>query len=153
MDLYLQAIVGLYRFLQEIYGNLPAVTHIEVDVEAMSGEGTPHLETIAVRVYSASSQQLLPDFTLSYRNRLTISDDGTVIQFLLLHSTVEQLPISVSTWITTIAASQRVREEMGRFMVTPENEEDLLSALHRLIGTILQVAALRCLLMTPEENC
>ena len=53
----------LYNFLLEIYGDQPAATRIEVDVEALSGgeHGTPHLEATNVRVY-AGEAQLLPDF-------------------------------------------------------------------------------------------
>jgi hypothetical protein len=55
--------VRLYSFLQEIYGNQPSMTRIEVDIEALSGgaHGIPHLESTAVRIY-AGSEQLLPDF-------------------------------------------------------------------------------------------
>ena len=53
----------LYDFLREIYGELPAATRIEIDVEALSGgaHGTPHLEATCVRVY-VGEEQLLPDF-------------------------------------------------------------------------------------------
>jgi hypothetical protein len=53
----------LYRFLQEIYGEQPTMTRVEVDVEKQSGgvRGTPHQEATNVRVY-AGDTQILPDF-------------------------------------------------------------------------------------------
>ncbi len=62
-----QLAARLYHFLQEIYGDQPAMTNIEVDVEKQSGgvHGTPHLEASNVRVYSGDAQ-LLPDFEVPY---------------------------------------------------------------------------------------
>lgn len=65
----------LYDFLQEIYGDQPAATRIEVDVEALSGgeHGAPHLEATCVRVY-AGEAQLLPDFEgVSYWKKMLVA--------------------------------------------------------------------------------
>ena len=63
MSQSMQPETRLYHFLQEIYGDQPTMTRVEVDVEGMSGGayGIPHLETTEVRVY-AGDAQLLPNF-------------------------------------------------------------------------------------------
>ena len=63
MNQYIQPATRLYHFLQEIYGDQPALTHIEVDIEKQSGgtPDTPHLEATNARAY-AGDAQLLPDF-------------------------------------------------------------------------------------------
>jgi len=59
----MQQITRLYHFLQEIYGDQPALTSIEVDVKKQSGGvgGTSHLEITNIRVYTGDAQ-LLPNF-------------------------------------------------------------------------------------------
>jgi hypothetical protein len=67
MNQYIQLAARLYHFLQEIYGNQPAITNIEVDVEKQSRgtHGAPRLEATNVRVYTGDAQ-LLPDFEALY---------------------------------------------------------------------------------------
>lgn len=57
----------LLQFLSDVYGDLPAQTRVEIDVEALSGgmHGTPHLDATAVSVF-VGEVQLLPDFKVPY---------------------------------------------------------------------------------------